>query len=149
MLGREVQFLNVLGPIYVTLVPIVAVVRLVQLKNVPPLRLVTLLGIVTLGREVQFLKASIAILVIFEVGVKVMLVRLVQNEKASSGILVKPVPMVNVVIKEYENDRVPIVVTLFGIIMLVNPQASNALLSMVNTLLGMVMLVRLLQLSNA
>jgi hypothetical protein len=121
----------------------------VQLKNAPLSRLVTLLGIVTLGREVQFLKASPPILVIFEVGVKVMLVRLAQNEKASVGILVKPVPMVNVAIREYENDRVPIVVTLFGIIMLVNPQASNALLSMVNTLLGMVMLVRLLQLSNA
>jgi hypothetical protein len=103
----------------------VAVVRLVQLKNVPPSRLVTLLGIVMLGREVQFLKASPPILVIFEVGVKVMLVRLVQFLKASPGILVKPVPMVNVVIKEYENDCVPIVVTLFGIVMLVKPQASN------------------------
>lgn len=88
-------------------------------------------------------------LVIFEVGVKVTLVRLLQNEKASFGILVKPVPMVNVAIREYENDRIPIVVTLFGIVMLVKPQASNALLAMVTTLLGMVTLVRLLQLSNA
>ncbi len=86
MLGREVQFLNVLCPIYVTLVPIVAVVRLVQLKNVPLSRLVTLLGIVTLGREVQFLKASLPILVIFEVGVNVTLVRIMQFLNISLGI---------------------------------------------------------------
>ena len=86
MLGREVQFLNVLAPIYVTLVPIVAVVRLVQLKNVPPSRLVTLLGIVMLGREVQPLKASEPILVIFEVGVNVTLVRVMQFLNISFGI---------------------------------------------------------------
>ncbi len=57
MLDRDVQLLNALSPIFVTLVPMVAVVRLLQLRNALPPILVTLLGIVMLGREVQPLKA--------------------------------------------------------------------------------------------
>ena len=50
---KEVQFSNALIPIFVTLLPIVTLVRLVQPWNVFSSILVTLLGIVTLVMVVQ------------------------------------------------------------------------------------------------
>ena len=94
------EFLNALALIFVTPVPMVRLVRLVEEKNAFVPTLVTLLGMMTLGR-------------------------LVQAWNVPDAILVTPLPIVRLVRPEHpKKAEAPILVTLFGSTRLVSPKQS-------------------------